>query len=110
MASLVSRFVVSDFDTWKRESFDADLVGRRQLGTGHRLYRGISNPNDIFLMVDFASPDDARSFRSTLSSPEALESAFGVGTENPRSWIIQEVEAVTYPEKKRRGFLRRRRR
>jgi hypothetical protein len=111
MALLVSRFVVPDFETWKNESFDADLAGRRQLAKGHRLFRGLANPNDVFLMVEFSSSDDARSFRATLSAPEAVESAFGPGVENPRSWISEEVEAVEYPEprRKRRLFRRRRR-
>jgi hypothetical protein len=114
MQSLVARFVVPDFDTWKSESFDPDPVGRRQLAAGHRLYRGVGNPNHVFLIVEFSSPEEARSFRATLSSPAASESAYGPGIENLQSWIAEEVEAVSYEEgrrsRKRRRFLRRKRR
>lgn len=113
MAFLVARFAVPDFETWKRESLDADLVGRKQLAKGHRLYRGVRNQNEIFLMVEFSSPEEARSFRTTLSAPGALELAFGAGIDSAHTWIAHEVEAASFgtpPRRRRRGLLRRKRR
>jgi hypothetical protein len=84
-----------DFDTWKRELFDADAAGRKQAAKGYRLYRGVDNPNEVIVQVEFSSVAEARSFRERL---------MGVGVlDDPRSGklpapptIVEEAEVVTY--------------
>jgi hypothetical protein len=55
-----------DYDEWKG-MFDADPVGRAQSGvTGHTICRGVDDPNDIVVQLEFASLDDAKAFRDRL--------------------------------------------
>jgi hypothetical protein len=96
MAFVIARFAVPDFDAWKKESFDADLADRKKLAKGHRLYRGVAPANDVIVVLEFPSARDARSFRRSLVAPEGFQQAFGSGIENPRAWVSEEVEALTY--------------
>jgi hypothetical protein len=71
MAFLVGVFE-GDFDAFKQQ-FDSDPLGRRRVATGHAMMRGVDNPNEIFLRVEFASADDARSFRDTVRGSDVLQ-------------------------------------
>jgi len=51
MAFLVGVFE-GDFDAFKQQ-FDSDPLGRRQAAKGHTMLRGVDNPNEIFLRVEF---------------------------------------------------------
>jgi hypothetical protein len=96
MAFVIARFDVPDFDTWKKESFDADLGERKKLAKGHRLYRGVAaRANNVLLVLEFPSVREARTFRRSLED-DGFEPAFGKGLENPRAWISEEVEALAY--------------
>ena len=44
MAYLTSARRGPDFDTWKRDVFDADPIGRAKVANGHRLYRRHREP------------------------------------------------------------------
>ena len=68
MAFLVGVFE-GDFDAFKQR-FDSDPLGRKQAAKGHTLLRGVENPREIFVRVEFDSADQAKSFREkVLSSP-----------------------------------------
>ena len=56
MAFLVGVFE-GDFDAFKQQ-FDSDPLGRRQAAKGHTLMRGVDNPNEIFVRVEFDSAVD----------------------------------------------------
>ena len=73
MTLLLGHYEVDDFDTWKRETFDADPGGRRQMAKGHVLSRSIDNPNEVFVRVEFASAEEAKSFRERLLASGALD-------------------------------------
>ena len=51
MAFIISRFDVGDYDRWKR-TFDADPGGRKQTAKGHRIFRSVANPNDVFVATE----------------------------------------------------------
>jgi hypothetical protein len=70
MAFLVGVFE-GDFDAWK-QGFDSDPLGRKAAAKGHTLMRGVENPNEIFLRVEFDSADDARSFGEKVRSSTVL--------------------------------------
>lgn len=91
MAYTVVHLEVPDFDEWKK-LFDADPGGRRQIAKGHILSRGIDNPNEVFVRSEFASVEDARTFRQQLLDSGAL-SAFTVKTEPT---VVEVVEQETY--------------
>ncbi len=72
MASVLVHYE-HDYDEWKA-MFDADPVGRAAGGvTAHSVSRGVDNPNDIFVRLEFASAEDARSFRDRLLSSGVLD-------------------------------------
>lgn len=73
MTFLLAHFDVGDFDTWKRETFDADPVGRRQAAKGHLISRSVDNPNEVFVRVEFGSTEEAESFRERLLASGVLD-------------------------------------
>lgn len=91
MASMLVHYN-HDFDEWKR-LFDADPVGRQQGGaTGHSISRGVDDPNDIFVRVEFASTDDAQAFVERLRNSGVLD-PIDVKT---KPTVVEVVETVTY--------------
>jgi hypothetical protein len=91
MAFIMSRFDVGDYDAWK-QTFDADPGGRRQSGKGHRIYRSVSNPNDVFVATEFNSTEDAQAFRERLLASGALDSIHVI----TEPTVTEEAEAVEY--------------
>jgi hypothetical protein len=73
MTFMLGHFDVGDFDTWKREIFDADPAGRREAAKGHLISRSVDNPNEVFVRVEFDSPEEAKSFRDRLLASGALD-------------------------------------
>jgi hypothetical protein len=71
MAFLVGVFE-GDFDAWK-EQFDSDPLGRKQVAKGHTMMRGVENPNQIFVRIEFDSADDARAFQDKVRNSEVLQ-------------------------------------
>jgi len=61
-----------DFNAWKR-GFEADPLGRKQVAKGHTVLRGIDNPNEIFLRVEFASAEEAKSFQNKVRGSDVLQ-------------------------------------
>jgi hypothetical protein len=70
MAFLVGVFE-GDIDAWK-QIFDSDPLGRRQLAKGHTLLRGVDNPDQIFVRIEFDSAEDARSFGEKVRGSDVL--------------------------------------
>jgi len=71
MAFLVGVFE-GDFDAFKQQ-FDSDPLGRGQLAKGHTLMRGVENPNEIFVRIEFDSSDEAKSFRDKVLASTVLQ-------------------------------------
>jgi len=71
MAFLVGVFE-GDFDAFKQQ-FDSDPLGRKQAAKGHTILRGVDNPNEIFLRVEFDSVQDARSFQQKVGGSDVLQ-------------------------------------
>lgn len=91
MAYLFGHFDVGDYDQWK-QGFDSDPAGRKQAGKGHRVYRSVDNASDVFVAVEFASVDDAKSFRERLLASTALAN---VNVKTPPT-IVEEADADSY--------------
>ena len=62
MAFLLAHFELDDYDTWKRERFDADPAGRKQAAKGHQIFRAVDEPNKVFVGVEFDSVEEAEVF------------------------------------------------
>ncbi len=71
MAFLVGVFE-GDFDAFKAQ-FDSDPLGRKQVAKGHTMLRGVDNPNQIFLRVEFDSVEGARSFEEKVRGSNVLD-------------------------------------
>ena len=81
-----------DFDEWKR-IFDSDPVGRAQGDVkGHAISRGVDDPNDIFVRLEFASVEEAKSFRDRLLDSGALDP---VDVRTPPT-VVEVVETKDY--------------
>jgi hypothetical protein len=72
MAFVLAHFEIDDYDAWKQR-FDADPAGRKESAKGHQLFRGVDDPNKIFVGVEFDSAEEATSFRERLLASGALD-------------------------------------
>ena len=91
MAFIVTRINVGDYDTWK-PMFDKDAPGARHGARGHRVLRGVENPNEVFVVVEFASPDDAKAGREKLLASGVLDRF----QDKDLPKVVEEAEAVVY--------------
>ena len=80
MALMLAHFEMDDYETWKRERFDADPAGRRQSAKNHVISRGVDDPSQVFVRVEFGSAEEAASFRERL-----MATAFILNTRNKSS-------------------------
>lgn len=81
----------ADWDEWK-PAFDSDPAGRAQVAKGYTISRGVDNPNDIFVRVEFASAEEAKSFAERLVNTGVL-SRFKVKT--PPT-VVEVADSGTY--------------
>lgn len=72
MAVIVTRINVGDYDTWK-PMFDSDGPGARAKAKSHRLLRNADDPNEVFIIIEFASDADAREAREKLLASGVLD-------------------------------------
>jgi len=61
-----------DFDAFKRQ-FDEDPLGRKHVAKGHTLLRGVDNPNEMFVRIEFDTAEDAKSFAEKVRSSAVLQ-------------------------------------
>jgi hypothetical protein len=91
MASMLGHFDVGNYDQWK-QMFDSDPAGRRQAAKGHRIFRSVDNPSEVFIGLDFASVDDAKSFRDRLLASGVLDNL----TVKVPPTVVEEADSATY--------------
>ncbi len=72
MALMLLGFDLDNYDEWK-QVFDSDPGGRRAVAKGHRLSRSVDNPNEIYLAIEYASVDDARTVLDQLQKAGVFE-------------------------------------
>ncbi|MGH2988832.1 MAG: hypothetical protein ACRDMA_03075 [Solirubrobacterales bacterium] len=91
MAFMFTRIQVNDYDTWK-QMFDSGREDVRKDAKGHRIARGVEDPNEVFVQVEFASPDEAHAARERLLASGALDRV----TVKSEPTVAEVAEAVTY--------------
>jgi heme-degrading monooxygenase HmoA len=91
MAIILTRINVGDYERWK-PMFDQDTPGARGGAKGHRLLRNADEPNEVFIMVEFSSADEAKAGREKLVASGVLD-RFEDRTD-PK--VLEEAEQVTY--------------
>lgn len=72
MAFLLTRINVGDYDAWK-PLFDQDVPRAREFAKGHRIFRNVDDPGEVFVLVEFASSEDARVGRERLLGSGVLD-------------------------------------
>ena len=90
MAFLTGMFE-GDYDAFKQQ-FDSDPLGRKQAAKGHVMLRGVDNPNEIFLRVEFSSVEDARSFQQKVRGSDVLRNM----TVKVPPTVTEMVDQATY--------------
>ena len=93
MANLIVRHKVEDYAKWK-PYFDGDAANRKAAGSqGGRLYRNANDPNELIVVWDWDSLDNAKAF---AGSPELRETMMKAGVaDHPDIYFLEEVERVT---------------
>ena len=91
MAFMLTRIHVDDYDAWKA-MFDDDTPGAREHAKGHRILRSADDPNELFIQVEFASPEEAVAARERLVASGVLERVSV--TAGPA--LAEEAETVAY--------------
>ena len=88
MAVIFTRINVGDYDTWK-PMFDRDSPGARRAATGHRLFRSSTDPNEVFIQVEFDSTEEAIAARERLLSSGVLDRF----SDRTGPTVVEEAEA-----------------
>lgn len=89
MAHILTRIQVGDYDSWK-PMFDRDAPGARESALGYRLFRNADDPDEVFIQIEFASTDDARTARERLLGSGVLDRF----ADKTGPTVVEEAEAV----------------
>ena len=95
---LIVQHTVRDYDAWEPVFDEHQAVRTRHGATGHELYRGVDDPNEITVVNHFPSKEQAEAFAADPSLKEAMER--GGVTSEPRVTWARETEAVDYRQTK----------
>ena len=72
MAYIVTRIQVGDYESW-RPMFDQDRPRAREKAATQRVLRSVDDPNEVVILLDFESTDDAREARDRLVASGVLD-------------------------------------
>jgi hypothetical protein len=88
MTYVLIEHTVGDFETFRKVYLD-DGPRRARLGSkGGRVYRGVDDPNDVFIVLDWDGPKGAKEFAGSLELHEAMQwSTSNVGM--PRIEVLE---------------------
>lgn len=65
MAFFLTRLNVGDYDR-RKPQFDEDAPGARKDARGHRILRSVDEPGVVYILVEFATREDAEDGRRRL--------------------------------------------
>jgi hypothetical protein len=71
-AFIITRIQVGDYDAW-RPMFDQDRPRAREKATVQRVFRSADDPNHVFILLAFASLEDARTAERRLLESSVLD-------------------------------------
>jgi hypothetical protein len=85
---------VRDYDDWKTV-FDAGEQFRVGHGcTGHEIHRGVDDPNQLTIFLDFPSREKGEAF---LADPQLKEKMAEAGVDSePRTMFVTQTQRVDY--------------
>ncbi len=91
MAFMTTRIKIEDYDAWKA-MFDSDPHDIRACATSHRIFRLVDEPNELLLLVEFETADDASAAHEKLIASGVLERVTVV----TRPALAVQADALTY--------------
>ena len=71
-AFVITRIHVGDYDAW-RPMFDQDRPRAREKAKVQRVFRGVEDPNHVFIILEFESVDDAQESGRRLVASGVLD-------------------------------------
>jgi hypothetical protein len=71
-AFIITRIQVGDYDRW-RPMFDQDLPRAREQAKMQRVFRSVDDPNHVFILLEFASREDAKEAQRRLVESGVLD-------------------------------------
>ena len=71
-AFIITRIQVGDYDTW-RPMFDQDRPRAREQAISQRVFRSADDPDHVFIVLEFASLEDARTSERRLLDSAVLD-------------------------------------
>jgi hypothetical protein len=71
-AFIITRIQVGDYSAW-RPMFDQDRPRAREKAKVQRVFRGVEDPNHVFIVLEFDSVDDAQQARQRLVASGVLD-------------------------------------
>ena len=80
-----------DFDAFKQQ-FDEDPLGRKNVAKGHTLLRGVDNPNEMFVRIEFDTAEGAKSFAEKVRGSTVLQNV----TVKVPPTAVELVDQATY--------------
>ncbi len=92
MTTLRIEHTVHDYDNWKQQ-FDNDPADRKGSGVrSYRVGRSASEPNHVFIDLDF---DDAASAQKLLDNLQGVWAGPAANiVVNPRGTVVEQVESI----------------
>jgi hypothetical protein len=71
-AFIITRIQVGDYETW-RQMFEQDRPQAREKATGQRVFRSVDDPNHVFVVLEFASVEDAQEAKGRVVTSGVLD-------------------------------------
>lgn len=92
MVHVLVRHKVADFNRWK-QAFDTHVVERKRAGEiAFHIFHNMQDPQDIFLLLDWESAEQAKKFMSSNELRERMLQAGVQGT--PDIQYLEDARAV----------------
>ncbi len=92
MVHVLVRHKVANFSRWK-EAFDSHVIARQRAGEiGFHVFHNVENTNDVFLLFDWESVDQAKKFMSSGELRERMQQAGVEGI--PEIQYLEDARAV----------------
>jgi hypothetical protein len=71
-AFIITRIQTGGYDRW-RPMFDQDQPRTREKAVGQRVLRRTNDRNEVFIYLEYPSPEDAKDARDRLVSSSVLD-------------------------------------
>jgi heme-degrading monooxygenase HmoA len=93
MAYLLIHHTVEDYNKWKH-NFDAHESARSVNGSrGGRVFCSANNPNEVFVLLEWDSIENAQKFAQSINLKEVMKNADVIGM--PSIYFVEDVAKIS---------------